>query len=197
LSLVSEGYLRKGVLKLQELYSQEEAEAFFRQEYPYLFRYAFYLTSNRELSEELCQETFLRWFKQKNYREIEAPRAWLRKVMSRLAINDMRRRKLRGRLEIELPPDKIDTIVSIAPEILRLEVEDVLQRLPWKEQMLLKMKMSGMSYAEMADVMEVSIGSVGTMLARAMKKFKYEYQGKEAGRDHEMPGRGKTLTIFG
>ena len=117
--------------------------------------------------------------------------------MSRLAINDMRRRKLRGRLEIELPPDKIDTIVSIAPEILRLEVEDVLQRLPWKEQMLLKMKMSGMSYSEMADVMEVSIGSVGTMLARAMKKFKYEYQGKEAGWDHEMPGRGKTSTILG
>jgi DNA-directed RNA polymerase specialized sigma24 family protein len=37
------------------------------------------------------------------------------------------------------------------------------------------MRFSGMSYAEIAETLEVSVGSVGTILARAEKAFRNVY----------------------
>jgi DNA-directed RNA polymerase specialized sigma24 family protein len=76
-------------------------------------------------------------------------------------------------------------------------VEDILASLPWKDQLLLKMKMADLSYAEIAEIMNVSKSSVGTMLIRAMKKFKSVYAGKEVNQEHEMSKRRSTFTVFG
>lgn len=64
-------------------------------------------------------------------------------------------------------------------DLIRLEVEEILSSLPWKEQMLIKMRLADMSYKEIAEALQVSVGSVGTMLARAMNRFKQAYEGKE------------------
>jgi len=49
------------------------------------------------------------------------------------------------------------------------------------------MKMDGESYQSMAEALDIAPGSVGTLLSRAMKKFREEYMGKEGELNHEMP----------
>lgn len=164
--------------------NNDEARRFFDSEYPGLYRYALYLTRHPETAEEICQETFLRWFKLPRPEEIERPRAWLHTVGARLAYNHLRRQNLRWQLEINEP---VDTIPLAGPsQMAQLEVEDILSRMNWRDQMLIKLRMAGLSYAEIAEAMELANGSVGTMLSRALKRFKDEYQGKEAGKRNEM-----------
>jgi RNA polymerase sigma factor (sigma-70 family) len=162
----------------------DEARRFFDSEYPGLYRYILYLTRHPETAEEICQETFLRWYKLSHPEEIERPGAWLHKVGTHLAYNYLRRQNLRRQLESNEP---VDTLPLASPSnMAHLEVEDVLSRMSWRDQILIKLRMVGLSYAEIAEVMELSTGSVGTMLARALKRFRDEYQGKEAGNRNEM-----------
>jgi len=162
----------------------DEARRFFDSEYPGLYRHVLYLVRHPETAEEICQETFLRWYRLLQPEEIERPRAWLHTVSTRLAYNHLRHQSLRLQLEIT---ESVETIpVASPPDTARLEVEDVLGRLAWRDQMLIKLRMAGMSYAEIGEAMELATGSVGTMLARAIKRFQDEYQGKEAGSKNEM-----------
>ncbi len=182
-------------LKLQSDYSRIEAEDFFAQEYPLLYRYALYLTRDQEISQDLCQETFIRWFRRKDQEQmVENPRAWLKKVLSNLAINHFRHRKVQNKIESGFDEAEAGT-TTMNQDLIRLEVEEILSLLPWKEQILLKMKMAGMTYAEMGEVLDVSIGSVGTMLARAMKRFKTLYEGKEVSSKNEMSGRRQAAAL--
>ena len=83
-------------------------------------------------------------------------------------------------------------------DLNRIEVEDVLNTLTLKDQLLLKMKMTGLAYSEMAEVMGVSKGSVGVMLMRAMNRFKKSYEGnggKGVNQKHELSERRPTLVV--
>ncbi len=82
-------------------------------------------------------------------------------------------------------------------ELNRLEIEDVLCSLPEKEQLLLKMRLADMSYKEIAAALNVSVGSVGTMLARAMQRFKQAYTGKEMDVKDELSRSRQTTIISG
>ena len=156
----------------------------------------FYLCSDRELAEEICQEAFLRWFRLANREQVEYPRAWLKKVTSRLAINYGKRRKTISTREFLQDPATINRETNSEQDIERLEVEDILSRLPWRDQDLLKMRMAGESYRDIAQALDIAPGSVGTLLARAMKRFRKEYTGKEGAKNHDMPGRGNPTIIF-
>lgn len=144
-----------------------------------MYRYALYLTRDPETAQDLCQETFIRWFNLPDAGEIEQADAWLKKVLSNLAFNHFRHQKVVSRWETGCGDERLEGRVTMEQDLLRMEVEEVLASLPWKEQMLLKMRLADMSYKEMAESLQVSTGSVGTMLARAMKKFKEVYEGKE------------------
>lgn len=189
-------YRRKG-FELRQDSRQQAAEGFFKQEYPALYRYALYLVKDEGAAQDLCQETFLRWFTLPHVRDITMPRAWLKKVLSRLAFNYFRHQKQIAKWQISNPDCLINASVDMKRDLNRIEVEDVLSSLPWKDQLLIKMRMAGLSYAEMAEVMQVSIGSVGTMLMRAMRKFKAAYEGKEVEINYEMSGSKSSVAICG
>lgn len=131
----------------------------------------------------------MRWFNLEDFKEIKLPEAWLKKVLSNLAFNYFKRKKMRSQHEMNYKQEYIEGRINLDKDISRIEVEDILSYLPWKDQMLLKMRMAGLSYAEIAEAMDISSGSVGTMLSRAMKKFRKEYQGREAEKNNEMSRR--------
>jgi RNA polymerase sigma factor (sigma-70 family) len=151
---------------------------------------------NEATAQDLCQETFLRWFNLPHPQNIAVPRAWLKKVLSNLAWNHMRHLKIRFKREIAFWDNNRQESTNMNPDLTRIEVEDILASLPWKDQLLLKMKMDGLSYSEMAEAANVSIGSVGTMLRRAMHRFKTAYAGKEVNQTYELSRPRPTLTVF-
>jgi len=85
---------------------------------------------------------------------------------------------------------------TMEKDLERMEIEDTLSRLPWRDGLLLKLRMEGRSYQELAELLDIAPASVGTLLARAMKRFRTEYEGKEAGQD-EVPRRGNVIRLFG
>jgi DNA-directed RNA polymerase specialized sigma24 family protein len=99
-------------------------------------------------------------------------------------------------MESKLQQAYLDVQNTDSIDMLRIEVQDVLGRLKWKDQVLLKMRMSGMSYSQIAEALDISIGSVGTMLVRAMKRFRLEYEEKEAVKTDEMPGGHSIANVF-
>ena len=168
---------------------QDDAREFFDAEYPNIYRYALYLTRDPETAQDLCQETFIRWFNIPNTGEIEQAGAWLKKVLSNLAFNHFRHQKVVSRWEIDCDDERLEGRVTLEQDLTRLEVEEILSSLPWKEQLLLKMRLADMSYKEIAAALHVSTGSVGTMLARAMNKFKEAYEGKEVDVTNDLSRR--------
>jgi len=155
-----------------------------------LYRYALYLTRDSETAQDLCQETFIRWFNLPDTGAIDQAGAWLKKVLSNLALNHFRHQKIVSRWEIDCDDERLEGRVTLEQDLTRLEVEEVLSSLPWKEQMLIRMRLADMSYKEIAEVLHVSVGSVGTMLARAMNKFKEVYVGKEVDVKNDLSRRG-------
>ncbi len=183
------------MINLAQGYTEIEAENFYNGEYPHIYRYALYLVRDEEKAREFCQEAFIRWFEAPNNKQIINPRAWLKKVLSNLVYSDFRYRKSRAGMELRLQDGYVATRGINHTDMLRIEVQDVLERLKWKDQVLLKMRMAGMSYAEIAEALDISIGSVGTLLVRAMRRFRLEYEGKEAGKKDDMPGRHSTFNV--
>ena len=197
MSCFNEGQLiSKGGLDLIRKH-QDDAREFFNAQYPDLYRYALYLTRDPETAQDLCQETFIRWFSLANPDEIDQAAAWLKKVLSNLAFNHFRHQKVVSRWQINCDDERLEGRVTLDQDLIRLEVEEVLSSLPWKEQMLLKMRLADLSYKEIAAALHVSTGSVGTMLARAMNKFKEAYEGKEVDVKNDMSGRRQTPFIPG
>lgn len=188
--------MQNGGITTKRKDSQDGAEQFYNREYPFLFRYVFYLTGDREVTEEICQETFIRWFDLEEPTAIDHPRAWLKKVAGRLTANHFRRQNLRSRVEKSMDPEKMQLLaVSMEKDLERMEIEDALSRLPWRDQLMLKLRMEGNSYQEMAHVLDIAPSSVGTLLARAMKRFRAEYEGKETGKN-EVSRRWNVISLF-
>jgi RNA polymerase sigma-70 factor (ECF subfamily) len=164
-----------------------------------LYHYALYLVKNDQAAQDLCQETFIRWFNLPDPGNIETPQAWLKRVVSNLAFNHLRHQKVRFKLEADSSDNSLAQSVNVDQDLNRLEVEDVLNTLPVKERMLLKMKMAGLSYGEMAEALGVAKGSIGVMLMRALTKFKQSYEGNEGkgvSQKHELSERRPTVVIY-
>ncbi len=176
---------------------ERQAEDFYRREYPGLYRYALYLVSDEDTAREICQETFIRWFEQDDKCSVENPRAWLKKVLSHQAYSFFRYRKKNQGLKEKMLSEYIEDRTTMDDDILRIEVEEVLAGMKGRDQVLLKMRMAGMSYSEMAEALDVSMSSIGTLLARALKRFRAAYEEKGVGTYDEMYGRRKNLTVLG
>ena len=59
-------------------------------------------------------------------------------------------------------------------------VRNVLERLPLRDRQLLLMREEGFKYEEIAAVIGVAPASVGTLIARALKRFADVYQSRES-----------------
>lgn len=104
-------------------------------------------------------------------------RAWLFKVATNLARDDA---KVSGR-RLALLQEHPESIPLAAPipepdrdmedrERARI-VREILDSLTEKDRVMLLMQQAGFSHREIADAVETTVGSVGTTLARALKRF--------------------------
>ena len=150
----------------------------FREHYDGLFRYLVRLTGDPDVAADAAQEAFVRL--------VERPpqdrhlRAWLYAVATNV-VRDSARSRSRWFTLLSGSPDRApmgDLPLAPDEETERSEkrrmVRAALDRLNWKERTVLLMREEGFAHHEIAEAVGTTTGSVGTMLARALRKLSAE-----------------------
>lgn len=150
--------------------------------YTATFRRALLLLGNRHEAEDAAQEAVTRLLGQGNG-TVKNPGAWLRQVVSRLAYDALRR----GKRTVDLPPEDpqlTDAAQTAPPDPAQVMVEheqaqlvrSALDRLSPRDRLILLLRADGLSYKEVAQAAGCRPGSVGTLLVRAERRFKEQYE---------------------
>jgi RNA polymerase sigma-70 factor (ECF subfamily) len=142
---------------------------------PGLRRYAMALVGNAALADDLVQDCIERALGQEaQLREPGRLAAWLRRILHNLYIDEIRRGKRRGRehditeladhLELSTPAPDNSAMREFIQAVNRLSLEH--------RQILLLVSVEELSYREIADELEIPLGTVMSRLARARERLR-------------------------
>jgi RNA polymerase sigma-70 factor, ECF subfamily len=153
---------------------QQEVTDLYRLHAAGLLRYGGSLTRHSEIAREAVQETFLRYFAERRYgRRIDKPRTWLYIVMRNYLLRQL------GSPDENAGTNsgEIDTLPSAAgdPEALVQRTEaarDIAASLSNRELQCLHLRLDGLGYSEIAEILGVKQGTVGALLARVHVKLR-------------------------
>ncbi|HKJ92503.1 MAG TPA: sigma-70 family RNA polymerase sigma factor [Longimicrobiales bacterium] len=153
-----------------------DIDVLFQDLYPALYRYLHRLTGDADEAEDVAQESFVRLLRQ-SLPEEEA-RPWLFTVATNLVRDRARKRQRHLRLSDSVPgptrEERPDVSAERADRIQR--VRAALAEVPERDRMLLMMREEGFKYDEIARIIGVAPGSVGTLLSRALRRFADVYR---------------------
>ena len=146
----------------------------FDEEYPPLVRYCHRLSGDRDAAEDVVQEAMVRLFERGVEGSSAGIRAWLYKTATHLIRDRYRVEGNRKRLLSENPvmtsePESPATALERTEN--RERARRALDAMPARDREMLLMRYSGFSYREIADAVDVAATSVGTLLARAERRF--------------------------
>jgi RNA polymerase sigma-70 factor (ECF subfamily) len=159
-------------------------ETLFCRHYDRVYGLLFRLLGNRVEAEDMTQEVFLKLYRQRFRRQREHNvGAWLYRVATNTAYNQIRGRKRRWQRNTGLVPDvtdqPLDPADAAAQAETRARVRATLTRLPERQTQLLLLRQMGLSYAELAEACGVAPSSIGTLLSRAADAFRAAYEKDE------------------
>jgi RNA polymerase sigma-70 factor (ECF subfamily) len=160
----------------------DDTERLFRTYHAPLVRYLTRRLGDPDWADEVAQETFLRVLRQEGGAQtLTNERAWIFAVATNLvrddARKDARRRKhltLLAEEAKELQAPAADDAMERAQE--RAAARRALDELEERDRNALLMREEGLDYREIAEALGLSVGSVGTTLARARKRLVEVYE---------------------
>ena len=153
----------------------------YRTAFPELVRFLHRKVWDIERAKDLAQETFVRALRE----EPTKPRAWLFTVAANLARDEARtaiRRKRHLALlksEVETGPVSEDPAREFESTERQASVQRALDSLGERDQEALLLWDAELSYGEIAETLEIAVGSVGTTLARARERLVKAYRQQE------------------
>lgn len=169
--------------------NESDLERLFHTYHAPLVRYLTRRLGDRDWAEEVAQETFVRALRQER---IASERSWLFAVATNL-VRDEARKDARRRRHLELLREQAKAEDVVEPEPTSLEraqeaamARRALEALGERDREALLMREEGLDYNEIAAALELSVGSVGTTLARARRRLMEAYEGLQQAR----PGGG-------
>ena len=154
-----------------------------------VYRHALYLLGNREDAEDITQETFMKAWEHRAKLRPKTVHSWLLKCAQNLCFNLLKRNKFQVHLTDEDdrdPGTELETLMQTrsgrsnpAPDeiVLRQELKATVQcaisKLPPEMRSVIVMReLEGMSFQEIAEVMERPEGTVKSIAFRARKKLR-------------------------
>jgi RNA polymerase sigma-70 factor (ECF subfamily) len=154
-------------------------ERLFQRYYHPVYRIVYRMLGDDDAASDVAQETFVTLYTRPPRLQMddEEIRAWLYRVALNRGYNALRTaRRAQARL-----PAVYESVYAAVKEVdpeteaLRAEARDqvraVLATLPERQAKLLLLRQEDLKYAEIADILEVAPGSIGTLLVRAERAF--------------------------
>jgi len=147
-----------------------------------LLNFVFRLTGDRELAEDLVQEVFLRIYQAIPRFEIRSGKArfstWIFKIAYNLAINEIHRRKRQSEFLKEAYAERKEmdhgnAADNMITEYYHKQVLSIITSLPEQQKAALLLRITqGLSYKEIADVLNRSVNAIESLIFRARKNLK-------------------------
>lgn len=142
-----------------------------------LVRYVTYLCYDSTLAEDVVQETFIKVYSNLNSFKSELKfSSWIYRIAHNEAMNAVKKFRF-----IPYDYDLVSLLIPSSSNVAEdYEKEEIvknvnlyLQRIPLKYRQVLSLYyLEDKSYGEISDILRLPIGTVGTLLNRAKKKFK-------------------------
>lgn len=156
----------------------DKFKTLFVEHYPSVLRKISALVADRAIADDLAQEVFLRLYRTPPD-DLDKVRAWLHRVLTHITYDYLRKsgrqdqlqEKERQRFATEeqsLPSNEQIVIQNWERDV----VKKVLSKLSERDREALIMKENGYSYAEIAERLQVNPKIVGSLLVRAIARFK-------------------------
>jgi RNA polymerase sigma factor (sigma-70 family) len=169
-------------------WSEAEFEAVFLEHYSRIVGVLLRLLGDRTRAEELANDVFWKLYRTRAVGEVDGRvGGWLYRTATNLGIDALRARARRRKYE-DAAARTQEGAAAASPldDMVRVEqrrrVREVLAAIKPTQAQILILRASGFSYKELADVLELKPGGIGTMLSRAQAEFRKVYvelHGKE------------------
>ncbi len=142
-----------------------------------IFHYLSLLTGNRQLAEELTQDTFVKvYFKARTLKcdDGRAAKAWIYAIATNLARSEFRKQRLRRVFSLS---DLSEGQASYRPDVEgKLVAEQLLAQVPDKWRVPLVMKeMDNFSFEEIARILNKPVGTVKSLVFRGKDHLKKRF----------------------
>jgi RNA polymerase sigma-70 factor (ECF subfamily) len=165
--------------------STDRLDLIFRTHYARINRVIGRVIQDEARAEELAVDVFLKWWRTSSAHG-DGAEGWLVRTAARQALDELRRRTRRQRLDplwhlLRRSPATPDEVFDTQRDQTRTRV--VLAALRRRHAALLILRSDGLSYQELAAAMHLTPSYVGSLLARAQKAFRQEYE-RRYGRIH-------------
>ena len=150
----------------------------YREHYRSLVRFLYRRIGDQARAEDLAQEAFVRALEH----EPSQPRAWLFTVAANLARDEGRRASVRRRhltlmvAEAQARPPEPGPEVALERRETVRRVRAALEKLAERDREALLLWEEGFNYDEIAKLVGLSRGSIGTTLARARSRLAAAYE---------------------
>lgn len=156
-----------------------DVERLFRTYNAALVRYLTRRLGDRDWAEEVAQETFVRALRQEH---IANERAWLFAVATNLVRDEARKDARRRRHLALLAEEQRERESEVEPTSVERAQEAAFARkavdaLAERDRLALLMREEGLDYNEIAEALDLSVGSIGTTLSRARRRLVETYEG--------------------
>lgn len=159
-------------------------EAIFYEHYPRIYAVLYRLVGDRMEADDLAAETFWKLW-EKPPAQDENVAGWLYRVATRIGYNALRAARRRAWYELRAGKDAIEQQPPPDPAGMaeqsseRERVRATLRQLPLRDVQILVLRHSGLSYQEISSAIEAAPAAIGSLLARAEKKFEAHYRREE------------------
>ena len=151
----------------------ESFDQVYHEVFPILIRIAYHITGNADVSEELCQEAFIKYINHSaRIPTVEQSRYWLIRVIKNLCYNYVKRRGRESRAvdrikEFPQPESSNGEMELIKKEDVET-VQAALMKLPLNLRTVLILKEYGrLNYREIASILKITEGNVKVRVYRA------------------------------
>jgi RNA polymerase sigma-70 factor (ECF subfamily) len=132
------------------------------------------MLGNRELAEELTQDTFVKVYFKAGSMKTEYLKAWIFKIATNLARSEFRKRKIKKLLSLS---DVNNIHYSYEPNMENeIVLDQMLSALPEKYRIPVIMKdIDEFSFEEMAEILKKPVGTVKSLVFRGHQQMKNLY----------------------
>jgi RNA polymerase sigma-70 factor (ECF subfamily) len=158
-----------------EMTVRERVEQIYEAERDSIYAYLVYFGVPAQRAQELAQDSFLKLYLRMSQGEvIENPRAWLYRVAHNFALRSFEREPAFDELDrnFQLPQTAPDPERALIDRQRQSALVEAIRDLSPRQRNCIHLRVRGLRYREIADVVGISTSAVGEFLRRAVVRLK-------------------------